>query len=48
MITLSGDPLEIPFNTWLKNNGMYVAIGVAAVLIIVIVTLLIINKKQKK
>lgn len=46
MIFLS-DPVTNPFNNWLKDNAIYVAIGVAAVLLIVIGVLLILNRKKK-
>lgn len=48
MKILSGDPVTSPFNEWLKSNGVYIAVGVAAVLIIVVIIVLILNKKESK
>lgn len=44
MFTLS-DPANNKFDIWLKANGVFLAIGVAAALLIVVVVLLILSKK---
>lgn len=48
MKIFSGDPIINPFNEWLRNNGMYVAITVAAILIVIVLVLLLLNKKSSK
>lgn len=45
---LSKDPLNIPFNDWLKENGLYLALGVAAVILIVVGILFLISIRKKK
>ena len=42
-----GDPSINPFSEWLKANGIYVAIGVAAVLLVVVGVLVILSKIKK-
>ena len=41
------DPVKNPFNDWLKVNGVWVAVGVAAALLIVIGILFILSKIKK-
>ena len=41
------DPVKNPFNDWLKANGVWVAVGVAAVLLIIIGVLVILSKIKK-
>ena len=43
----SSDPANIPFNDWLKNNGVWVAVAVASVILIVIAILFIVSKTKK-
>lgn len=42
------DPEKNLFNDWLQSNGIYVALGVAAVLLIIVGVLLIMNAKKKR
>ena len=42
------DPVKNPFNDWLRANGIYVAIGVAATLIVIIGVLVLLSKINKK
>ena len=44
---LFADPVKNPFNDWLKINGVWVAVGVAAALLIVIGILFILSKIKK-
>ena len=46
MFTLA-DPVKNPFNDWLKVNGVWVAVGVAAALLIIIGVLYILSKIKK-
>ena len=41
------DPVKNPFNDWLKVNGVWVAVGVAAALLIIIGVLYILSKIKK-
>lgn len=41
------DPVTNPFNEWLAKNGIYVAIGVAAVLLIIVGILFLMSKSKK-
>ena len=41
------DPVKNPFNDWLKANGVWVAVGVAAALLIIIRVLVILSKIKK-
>lgn len=42
------DPANNQFDLWLKANGMYVAIGAAAVLLIVVAILLILSFRKTR
>jgi len=44
---LARDPYTSPFNEWLTKNGIYLAVGVAALIIIIVVTLLFMSKRKK-
>ena len=44
---LSRDPSVNPFSEWLRVNGIYVAICVAAVILIIVGVLLILSKIKK-
>ena len=48
MKTFGGDPAHSPFNEWLQNNVLYVALGVAGVVLIVVVILVLLSLKNKK
>lgn len=41
------DPITNPFNEWLAKNGIYVAIGVAAVLLIIVGILFLMSRSKK-
>ena len=41
------DPVKNPFNDWLKVNGVWVAVGVAAVLLIIVGVLILLSKNKK-
>ena len=41
------DPVTNPFNEWLAKNGMYVAIGVAVLLLIIVGVLILLSKSKK-
>jgi hypothetical protein len=41
------DPVTNPFNEWLVKYGMYVAIGVASVILIIVAILFIMSKTKK-
>lgn len=47
MLILSGDPVTNNFNNWLRDYGMFLAIGVAVILLFVVAVILINNKKNK-
>lgn len=47
MFTLS-NPIKNPFNEFLKDNGLVIALSIAALLVIVVATLLILNKKKER
>lgn len=42
------DPVKNPFNDWLKDYGVYVAISIAVILLIIVITLLVMNKHNSK
>ena len=44
---LFADPVNNPFNNWLRNNGVWVAVGVAAALLIIIGVLVLLSKIRK-
>ncbi len=44
---LFADPFNIPFNDWLKNNGVWVAVSIAALILIVIGILILLSKTKK-
>ena len=46
MFKLLADPVTNPFNNWLKANGIYVAIGFAALLLIIVVVIVILSLKK--
>ena len=48
MILLSNDPANNDFDLWLKDNGIYLAISVAAILLIVVIVLLVMSFKKKQ
>lgn len=48
MISLSSDPVKSPFNNWLKDNGVYLAIGVAILIVLILFILLMINFSNKR
>ena len=41
------DPVNNPFNSWLRVNGVWVAVGVAAALLIIVGVLVILSKIKK-
>ena len=41
------DPVKNPFNDWLKVNGVWVAVGVAAALLILVGVLVLLSKIKK-
>ena len=41
------DPVKNPFNDWLKVNGVWVAVGIAAVLLIIVGVLILLSKNKK-
>ena len=45
---LAKDSITNPFNDWLAKNGIWVAIGVAVVLLIVIGVLFFMSKSKKR
>ena len=45
---LARDSITNPFNDWLAKNGIWVAIGVAVVLLIVVGVLVIMSKSKKR
>ncbi len=45
--TFGVDPASSPFNEWLKNNALYVALGVAGVVLIIVLVLFFISKRKK-
>lgn len=45
MVTLS-ELINNPFSEWLRQNGLYVAISVAGVLLIIILIILLLSKKK--
>ena len=47
MITF-GDPASSPFNEWLQNNALYVALGDAGAILIVVGVLFLISLNSKK
>ena len=42
------DPVTNPFNEWLSKNGVWVAVGVAAILLIIVGVLFILSKSKKR
>ena len=42
-----GDPSKSPFNEWLTQNALYVAIGCAAALVIIVTVVIILSKKKR-
>ena len=46
-MTLAKDSITNPFNDWLAKNGIYVAIGVAIVLLIIVGILFLMSKSKK-
>ena len=45
---LFGDPVINPFNEWLRTNGVWVAVGVAIVLLTMIIVVYIQSKNKKR
>lgn len=45
---LSKDPVNLPFNEWLMKNGIWLAIGVAAVILVVVGILFLMSLRKKK
>ena len=45
---LANDPVTNPFNNWLKANGIYVAIGFAALLLIIVIVIFILSLKKNR
>ncbi len=41
------DPVKNPFNDWLRVNGIYLAMGVAAAILIIIGVLVLLSKIKK-
>jgi len=41
------DPVKNPFNDWLKINGVWVAVTIAAALLIIVGVLVILSKIKK-
>jgi len=41
------DSITNPFNDWLAKNGIWVAVGVAAVLLIIVGVLFFMSKSKK-
>lgn len=48
IILSSGDPTYNPFNEFLKNYGIYLAIGVAGVVLIVVLILVLLSFKKRR
>ena len=44
---LSRDPSVNPFSEWLRVNGVYLAIGIAAALLIIVGVLVLLSKIKK-
>ena len=44
---LSRDPSVNPFSEWLRVNGIYLAIGIAAALLIIVGVLVLLSKIKK-
>lgn len=42
-----GDPATSPFNEWLKNNALFLSLGVALVILIIVVILFLISKRKR-
>ncbi len=47
MKLFASDPVNNPFNSWLRANGIYVAIGVAVALLIIVGVLFLLSKIKK-
>lgn len=45
---LNKDPVNLPFNEWLMKNGVWLAVGVAAVIILVVGILFLMSLTKKK
>jgi len=41
------DPVKNPFNDWLKVNGVWVAVAIAAALLVIVGVLVILSKIKK-
>ena len=48
MIKVFGDPAHSPFNEWLQNNALFIALGVASAILIVVLILFLLSLKNKK
>jgi len=44
---LAKDSITNPFNDWLAKNGIFVAIGVAALLLLILGIIFLISKSKK-
>ena len=44
---LAKDSITNPFNDWLAKNGIFVAIGVAALLLLILGIIFLISKSNK-
>ena len=48
MKILSDDIFDLEFNNWLKQNGVFLAIGIAAIILIIVVTIFLLSKKKNR
>ena len=43
-----GDPAHSPFNEWLQNNALYLALGIAGAVLIIVAVLFLLSLRKKK
>jgi uncharacterized membrane protein YkgB len=46
--TFGGDPAHSPFNEWLKNNSLYLALAIAGAVLIIVAVLVLLSLRKKK